>query len=114
VKIGELAARTSASPRALRYYEQQGLLEPGRAENGYREYAEDAPLVVRQIQGMLQAGLSTDTIRDVLPCARGPRPQLELCPKLTATLVAAREQIDSRITCLSRSRDALTRYLGAE
>lgn len=38
MRIGELAERIGVSPRSLRYYEQQGLLSPSRAANGYREY----------------------------------------------------------------------------
>jgi len=40
VQIGELSARTGASVRMLRYYEEQGLLEPRRTGSGYRTYAE--------------------------------------------------------------------------
>lgn len=40
MRIGELARRTGVSVRALRYYEEQGLLVPARAANGYREYTE--------------------------------------------------------------------------
>ncbi|WP_440590039.1 MerR family DNA-binding transcriptional regulator [Mycolicibacterium hodleri] len=36
MKIGELAERTGASRRLLRYYEEQGLITPSRAVNGYR------------------------------------------------------------------------------
>ncbi|MGY1846761.1 MerR family transcriptional regulator [Blastococcus sp. SYSU DS1021] len=113
VRIGELARRTGVSPRALRYYEEQGLLTPARAANGYREFPGDAPLTVSQIQGLLAAGLSTEVIRDVLPCARGERPELEPCPDLIATLVATRREIDARITCLQDNSAALGRYLQA-
>ena len=39
MQIGELSARTGASVRMLRYYEEQGLLEPRRTGSGYRDYA---------------------------------------------------------------------------
>ena len=38
MQIGELSARTGASVRMLRYYEEHGLLEPERTESGYRVY----------------------------------------------------------------------------
>ena len=38
MKIGELAEKSGVSVRSLRYYEQQGLLQPGRLMNGYRMY----------------------------------------------------------------------------
>jgi hypothetical protein len=40
VRIGELSRRTRVSERLLRYYEEQGLLRPGRRPSGYREYGD--------------------------------------------------------------------------
>ena len=54
--IGELSRRTGVGTHLLRYYEEQGLLEPGRGANGYREYTDDAVLTVTQIRGLLEAG----------------------------------------------------------
>jgi MerR family transcriptional regulator, copper efflux regulator len=36
--IGEASRRSGWSPRMLRYLEQEGLVEPGRSEAGYRRY----------------------------------------------------------------------------
>ena len=48
MQIGELSARTAATVRMLRYYEEQGLLSPKRTESGYRIYDEtDVLRVVR-------------------------------------------------------------------
>jgi MerR family copper efflux transcriptional regulator/MerR family gold-responsive transcriptional activator of gol and ges genes len=43
MRIGELARELGVTPHAVRFYEKAGWLpQPGRAENGYREYqAED-------------------------------------------------------------------------
>ena len=38
MRIGELSRRAGVSQRALRYYEEQGLLRPARRSSGYREY----------------------------------------------------------------------------
>lgn len=39
MRIGELAKRTNCDVETIRYYEKSGLLdEPGRNNNGYREY----------------------------------------------------------------------------
>ena len=43
--IGELAERTGSSTRALRHYEDQGLLAPTRDTNGYRHYCRASDLV---------------------------------------------------------------------
>jgi len=111
--IGELSRRTGVSARSLRYYEAQGLLTARRGANGYREYDEDAVLTVRQVRALLGAGLSTDVIRDVLPCARGERPEIDLCVDLREVLGQELMVKDERIDDLRRERDALAGYLGS-
>lgn len=68
VQIGELAERTGASRRSIRYYEQQGLLAPLRMSNGWREYDELAVNRVLNLRELLSAGLVLDDIRQVSPC----------------------------------------------
>ncbi|MFF3067703.1 MerR family transcriptional regulator [Kitasatospora sp. NPDC057904] len=111
MRIGEVSRLTGVSSRLLRYYEEQGLLEPARSAAGYREYAEADTVRVRQIRSLLAAGLSTRVIAEILPCATGPIPALEACPDLLATLRGELADIDSRIDELTRSRQALARYL---
>ena len=82
--IGELSEQTGVSRRALRYYEEQGILVPERTSNGYRLYAADAPLIVAQIQGLYSTGLDSEAIRRYLPCARGRTPDLEMCAEMLA------------------------------
>jgi DNA-binding transcriptional MerR regulator len=115
VKIGELAKRTSVSTRLLRYYEEQGLLTPDRAANGYREYAEGLVDRVVQIRGLLDAGLPTKIIKQIIPCLDNPCTihVTDATPELIATLEREREQMDRRIRCLTRNRDAITAYLEA-
>lgn len=111
--IGELSARTGVGAHLLRYYEAQGLLEPRRGANGYRSYDEDAVLTVAQIRRLLEAGLSTEDIAFLLPCATGTGPDLEPCPELVHMLRARLRGLDERIEALTQSRDALDRYLDA-
>ena len=115
MKIGELAARTNVSTRLLRYYEEQGLITPERAGNGYRDYAETQVDRVMQIRGLLDAGLPTKIIRQIIPCLENPCTihMKEANPELVATLEHEREQIDGRIRCLTRNRDAITSYIEA-
>ncbi|MER7703152.1 MerR family transcriptional regulator [Kitasatospora sp. NPDC097605] len=113
MRIGELARLTGVSTRLLRYYEEQGLLEPARTAAGYREYGEGDTVRVRQIRSLLSAGLSTRVIAQILPCATGPIPALLACPDLLDTLRGELAELDARIDELSRSRDALAGYLDA-
>jgi DNA-binding transcriptional MerR regulator len=111
VLIGELSRRTGVAAHLLRYYESQGLLEPARGSSGYREYGEDAVLTVAQIRKLLEAGLSTQEIAYILPCATGAGPALEPCQELVDVLRARLAELDERIDTLTRSRDALRAYV---
>ncbi|GAB3881139.1 MerR family transcriptional regulator [Kibdelosporangium lantanae] len=109
--IGELGRRTGTNTHQLRYYEAQGLLEPTRGANGYREYADDAVLRVTQIRRLLDAGLSTDDIEYLLPCVTGPGPDLEPCPELLTHLRSRLAALDDHISTLDRARQALHTYI---
>ncbi|WP_454809275.1 MerR family transcriptional regulator [Paenarthrobacter nitroguajacolicus] len=109
--IGELSERTGVSRRALRYYEEQGLLVPDRACNGYRVYAQDAPLIVSQIQGLFTAGLDSDAIRRYLPCARGSAPHLEMCAELRSHLTGRAAELKAQAETLTRQREKMLAHL---
>jgi DNA-binding transcriptional MerR regulator len=113
VLIGELSRRTGVRAHQLRYYEAQGLLEPGRGASGYRDYADDAVLTVAQIRKLLDAGLSTEEIGFLQPCITGAAPDLEPCPETLATLRARLHGLDEHIDTLIRSRQALRDYIDA-
>ena len=113
VLIGELAQRSGASQRSLRYYEAQGLLHVERDANGYRRYIPESVRVVARIRALLAAGLSTDVIRNVLPCVDGGAElEIDLCPQLVSTLRRELAGMDARIDAMQRSRGTLASYLG--
>ncbi|MEO3860690.1 MerR family transcriptional regulator [Acrocarpospora sp. B8E8] len=67
MRIGDAAAAAGTTPRALRFYEQRGLLTPPpRTMTGQREYGEREVARVRIIRELLSIGL---TIEDVRSCA---------------------------------------------
>lgn len=68
LRIGELADRSGVSVRALRYYEEQGLLEAERTPHGQRRYEASAVAKVRFFQQMYAAGLTSANIATLLPC----------------------------------------------
>lgn len=111
--IGELGRRTGVNAHQLRYYEAQGLLEADRGSNGYREYGEDAVLRVTQIRHLLDAGLSSEDIAYLLPCAVGEAPALPGCPELLTAMRTRLTRLDEQIAKLARSREALADYIEA-
>jgi DNA-binding transcriptional MerR regulator len=68
MKAGELAGKTGVSARALRYYEERGLLHPQRASSGQRIYEEQDVDRVNFFQLMYAAGLNSSIIAALLPC----------------------------------------------
>lgn len=113
MRIGELSRRTGVNAHQLRYYEAQGLLEADRRANGYREYEENAVLRVRQIRHLLGAGLSSEDIAYLLPCAVGEAPKLPGCPELLAAMRSRLQRLDDQMDRLAQSRAALADYIDA-
>ncbi|MBH5334701.1 MerR family transcriptional regulator [Streptomyces pactum] len=113
MRIGELSERTGTPRRLLRYYEEQGLIVAERAPNGYREYEEYNVDRVLQIRGLLDAGLPTRIIKQILPCLNKPRVIhfQDATPEMLATLEHERDRMTERIRCLERNRDAISEYL---
>ena len=113
MKIGELAERTGVSRRLLRYYEEQGLITPSRALNDYREYGESHVEIVLQIKGLLDAGLPTRIIQQLLPCLDKPQTIYvpNVTPEMIATLQREQARLSERIEFLTRNRDAIADYL---
>ncbi|MET9813999.1 MerR family transcriptional regulator [Streptomyces sp. NPDC006355] len=113
MRIGELSRRTGVNAHQLRYYEAQGLLEADRGANGYREYDDSAVLRVKQVRHLLGAGLSSEDIAYVLPCAVGETPTLPGCPELLTAMRTRLRRLDHQMQRLTQSRDALTAYIEA-
>lgn len=115
MQIGELARRAETSPRLLRYYEEQGLISSARRSNGYRAYREETVARVAKIRSLLDAGLTTELIREILPCVQGeasiypPRPDEAMLDRLRQH----RDRLASRARCLRESHEAIDRYLSA-
>jgi DNA-binding transcriptional MerR regulator len=110
MRIGELSKATGISSRALRYYEQQGLLHSERRSNGYREYAPESVEVVAFIQDLFRAGLSSEVVRDILPCARDEHPSGD-CAGLVARVRQVRDELVRQEQHIAGRRRRLDTYL---
>ncbi|MEV6058795.1 MerR family transcriptional regulator [Nocardia asteroides] len=110
--IGELAHRCGVSTRLLRYYEEQGLLHPDRDPNGYRSYPEASVAAVAKIRELLAAGLTTDDIAQLLPCAESDGP-VQACEMSVRIMSERTAELERRIAGLDRQRAALAAQLGA-
>ncbi|MDR6638430.1 MerR family transcriptional regulator [Paenarthrobacter nitroguajacolicus] len=109
MRIGELAAATGVSVRSLRYYENQGFLNPERSASGQRIYAPDALQRVTLIQRLFDAGLCSKAMTDILPLITDPRPQ---AAALQARLMQERERLSNDIAKIKRNRESLDHMIG--
>lgn len=67
LKIGELAAKTGMTNRAIRYYGEIRLLEPAdRSKSGYRLYGRKEVERLQKIRSLKHLGFQLDEIRDYL------------------------------------------------
>ena len=111
VRIGELAAQTGASVRALRYYEEQGLLSAERSASAQRVYSRDAVERVRLLRRLYEAGLNSATIGSLLPCVDTPSESVTS----EALMVMRREhqRIGDQLAQLTTTRDQLAQLIEA-
>lgn len=114
MRISEVTDRTGISARLLRYYEEQELLVPARNSSGYRDYSDQDVEVARHIRQLLDAGLSTSTIRTLLPCLTNHAGQLTpTCSNTIEDLEREQTRTQASIETLTASRDAISTVIHA-
>ncbi len=108
MRIGELSDRTGASTRSLRYYEEVGLLTPGRCRNGYRAYDDGDVARVWQIRWLFEAGLSSSAVLTVLPLVSGVGDRVELDAAVADHVEPTRRRIAGDLQLLRTRLERLT------
>ncbi|GGO62863.1 MerR family transcriptional regulator [Nonomuraea cavernae] len=115
MRIGDAAAAAGTTPRALRFYEQRGLLSPPpRTVTGQREYGPREVARVRVIRELLSLGLTVEDVRscadrldlldgDTLPPRGGPG-----CSMASGVVERRIAALDAEIDRLSRLREQLS------
>lgn len=102
MRIGELAEATGATVRAIRYYEEQGLLRPERTASGQRVYTPDAVDQVRWIRTLLGNGFPSRAIAKLRRCTSAD----EVTPEQRAVVHEeyARIEAEYRAAAAARAR----------
>jgi MerR family transcriptional regulator, copper efflux regulator len=117
VLIGELAAATGVTARALRYYEEQGLLEPERTPGGYRRYGPAAATRVRNIRALHAVGFTLADIRLFLPLLDKELPERigpeRGCERAFAVASRRLAELDAAVLTLLTIRARLATLVGA-
>jgi len=107
MRIGEVAHQAGVSARALRYYEEQGLLSSDRTPSGQRTYPDSAVERVRLIQQFFTAGLPSRTIGQLLPCVETGHSS----PEVFDLLATERSRITTAMANLTAALAALDRMI---
>ena len=66
MKIQQVEELVGITKKNIRFYEAEGLLSPGRAENGYREYGREDVVRLKQIKLLRKLAVPIEDIRAVL------------------------------------------------
>lgn len=109
MKIGELSGHTGVSVRALRYYEQKGVLKPRRTRSGYRIFTDADVRTVKHIQTLIAAGIGLELINEILSCMSGETLLLDDCRD---RLLRERQRMTAVIDRTRSARSMLDGLLG--
>jgi len=113
VRISELGRRAGVSPRALRHYEELGLLPVRRRANGYRDYDEQDLALVAEIRSLVDLGFALQDTRPFVECLRAGHPTGASCPDARAVHRRKLAEVDDWLRRLHLVRDELAAQLSA-
>jgi len=104
MRAGEAAESAGVSVKALRYYEESGLLQPARRSNGYRNYSETDVRLACEIRTLMSLGLTTQQTRPFLDCLRAGHGVGDDCPESLAAYQHKIDELDRLIARLTGTR----------
>jgi MerR family copper efflux transcriptional regulator len=84
--IGQLAQQTGVSRKAIRFYEEKGLIIPSikRSEGNYRVYNQEHVLCINGIKQLRSLGVSLEEMKDLVVIFE--KNQVEVKPHLQQLL----------------------------
>ncbi|HEX6337133.1 MAG TPA: MerR family transcriptional regulator [Jiangellaceae bacterium] len=113
MRIGDLAKRAGTTPRALRFYETQGLITAQRTANGYRDYGDEDLRLVKEILTLQNIGFSLEDTRPFVDCLRAGHETGDSCADSIEMYQRKLAEIDACIDRLQSRRADLTAKLAA-
>jgi DNA-binding transcriptional MerR regulator len=99
------------STRALRYYEERGLLTADRQSNGYRDYDDAAVARVQNIRTLLDAGLSAENIAALTACLDHDLATTPTCEEAVALYEHRLRVVREQLRVLADLETRLTEFL---
>jgi DNA-binding transcriptional MerR regulator len=109
---GDLARATGNTVRTIRFYEEEGLLEPAEvSDGGHRRYTDNDLERLKLIGDLRELGMSLCEIRDVLALRKGCSCVAEFADRLEHSLSAHVAEAQRRIERLDRVRREIERTI---
>ena len=109
---GDLARKTGATPRAIRFYEQSGLMAPhGRDPGGRRLYTEHDLERLQLINDLRDLDLSLEDIKQLLSIRDDCETAPELGKRLSQVVAEQLDRTQQRLLALRRLREELAATL---
>ena len=111
LRIGEVARRTGLPVKTIRYYCDEGLLQPrARSESGYRLFDEENLAELTIIRSLRAMDVSIPELAKILEVRRAG---VCNCSVLKDSIAAKMESINLRIAELAAMKEELARLLGS-
>ncbi len=110
--VGELAEHVGKTPRAVRLYEEMGLLHPrGRSCGNYREYGAEALVRLRWICHLHDLGLELSDVKAFLDCVADATTAGEAMTSVRGHYARTLDRLDAQLNRLKAMRDGLVESL---
>lgn len=107
--IGQVSRRSGVTPRAIRHYEQLGLIRPPfRSESNYRFFDSESVTRLRFIAKCRSLGFSIAEIADLLSVTDDPK---HTCAQVEEITTRHLELIDAKLQNLMEMRETLAEGL---
>lgn len=106
MNIGQAASQSGLPVKTLRYYEEIGLVKPGRIQgNDYRDYSAVDVEHLRFLQRVRAVGFSLDVCRELLDLYRDENRRCSQVKKLVLEKI---DQIEAQLQELQALKSVLT------
>ncbi len=108
MRVGDAARQSGLPAKTLRYYEEIGLVQPQRLENGYRDYNDDDLARLKFLGRARSLGFSIDGCRNLLSlCDDDERSSRDVKAIASAHL----DNIERKISELETMRNVLKKLV---
>jgi len=104
MQIKEVMNQTQLSKKAIRYYEDCGLIETGRKANGYKDYSDENIRKLASVKKFRELGFSTEEIKGFYESEAKKQVVLTEKTKENEKLIATHNKIQEILTNLGSGK----------